>query len=104
MSSLSYLLTPPRYVLPKLVFGQSHTEFRFPAYPHLTSLIVNYSEGTLSLGPYWERPGKDIVDRHLVDIPEPNDVVPGDMFEKLELVHFTGEHHHGSSTRIPTLH
>jgi len=72
-----------------------YSEFRLATYPSTTPLINEYSQGSdalSSLGPYWERPGRTILDEHLVAIPDPNDVVPG-AFCDLERVYFTGEHH-----------
>ncbi|KAG6329445.1 hypothetical protein ID866_9645 [Astraeus odoratus] len=70
-----------------------YSEFRFPAYPQLTPLIVHYAESTVdpttSVGPYWQQPGRSILTNHLVDVPEPN----GEVFEPLERVYFTGYLH-----------
>ncbi|KAI0087202.1 S-adenosyl-L-methionine-dependent methyltransferase [Irpex rosettiformis] len=72
-----------------------YSEFRLTGLPSATRLINEYSQGSdplNSLGPYWERPGRTIVDEHLVAIPDPETVVPG-AFRDLERVYFTGEHH-----------
>ena len=61
-------------------------------YPSATPLINAYAQGPdpqTSLGPHWERPGRTIVDEHLVAIPEPERVVPG-AFCDFERVYFTG--------------
>lgn len=55
-------------------------------------MINNYSQGSNpaeSLGPHWERPGRTIVDGHLLAIPEPDTVVP-DAFQDFERLFFTG--------------
>ncbi|KIP09387.1 hypothetical protein PHLGIDRAFT_18663 [Phlebiopsis gigantea 11061_1 CR5-6] len=72
-----------------------YSEFRLSRYPSATPLINAYSQGTdpaNSLGPHWERPGRTIVDEHLVAIPDPADVVPG-KFQDFERVFFSGEHY-----------
>ena len=61
---------------------------RFSRYLSLTPLIHAYSKGNdpqTSLGPFWEQPGRDIIDNHLQDIPNP----PSDLFT-VERVYFTG--------------
>lgn len=42
-----------------------------------------------SIGPYWQQPGRSILDGHLVAIPDPNDTVPG-AFKDFTRVYFTG--------------
>ena len=44
------------------------------------------------MGTYWERPGRTILDNHLVDVPDPTQVLP-DAFRSFERVFFTGEHY-----------
>ncbi|GAA5843628.1 hypothetical protein JCM9279_000812 [Rhodotorula babjevae] len=44
-------------------------EFFFPGKPELSALIPRYSGGTL--GPYWEQPGRSIVEDLLVPFPLP---------------------------------
>ena len=44
-----------------------------------------------SIGPYWERPGRTILDNHLVDVPAPTQLVPG-VFSAFERVFFAGQH------------
>ncbi|GAA6005998.1 class I SAM-dependent methyltransferase [Rhodotorula paludigena] len=44
-------------------------EFFFPERPELSALIPGYSAGTL--GPYWEQPGRSIVEALLTPIPFP---------------------------------
>ncbi len=42
-----------------------------------------------SIGPYWERPGRTILDNHLVAIPNAEEVVPG-AFKDFTRCYFTG--------------
>ncbi|PSS08920.1 hypothetical protein PHLCEN_2v3410 [Hermanssonia centrifuga] len=72
-----------------------YSEFRLTRYPSATPLINAYAQGADpkdSLGPHWERPGRTIVDEHLVAIPDPKDVISG-AFRDFERVYFTGEHY-----------
>ncbi|KAI0700292.1 S-adenosyl-L-methionine-dependent methyltransferase [Cytidiella melzeri] len=72
-----------------------YSEFRLTGYPSATKLINQYSQGSdpaNSLGPHWERPGRTIVDEHLVAIPDPETVVPG-AFCDFERVYFTGDYY-----------
>ncbi|KAI0795021.1 S-adenosyl-L-methionine-dependent methyltransferase [Abortiporus biennis] len=72
-----------------------YSEFRLSNYPSTTSLIHEYSQGSdpeTSLGPHWERPGRTIVDNHLIDIPDPTEIVPG-AFKDVERIYFTGNHY-----------
>lgn len=71
---------------------QGYSEFRLSHYPSATALIHDYSQGSdpqNSLGPHWERPGRTILDEHLVAIPDPETVVSG-KFRDFERVYFTG--------------
>ncbi|KAI5987857.1 S-adenosyl-L-methionine-dependent methyltransferase [Pisolithus albus] len=72
-----------------------YTEFRFPAHPHLTPQILHYSEShdtTSSVGRYWQQPGRSVLSRHLLDVPEPNSILAAtrNVFEPLDRVYFTG--------------
>lgn len=77
-----------------------YTEFRFPAHPNLTPLILHYSEShdtTSSIGRYWQQPGRSILWRHLLDVPEPNSMLDAttgatEVFEPLDRVYFTGSY------------
>ncbi|KAI5117619.1 hypothetical protein M0805_001219 [Coniferiporia weirii] len=72
-----------------------YSEMRLSRYPTLTPLIHAYSRGTDpkdSIGPYWEQPGRSIVDNHLQDVPAAENVVPG-AFRAEERVYFTGSHY-----------
>ncbi|KAI6041061.1 hypothetical protein EDC04DRAFT_2566163, partial [Pisolithus marmoratus] len=44
------------------------SEFPLPAHPHFIPLVLHYSElhaTVLSIGPYWQQPGRNIVLKHL---------------------------------------
>jgi len=49
-------------------------EFRLGGYPELDGAIEKFMQGvdpTTSLGPHFQRPGRTILERLLVDVPEP---------------------------------
>ncbi|TFK93422.1 S-adenosyl-L-methionine-dependent methyltransferase [Polyporus arcularius HHB13444] len=72
-----------------------YSEFRLSRYPSATPLINAYAQGSDpkdSLGPYWERPGRTILDNHLLDVPDPTQALPG-QFSSFERVFFTGAHY-----------
>lgn len=72
---------------------QVYTEFRLSQFPSLTPLITEYAQGTnklTSLGPYFQRPGRTILERYLVDVPEPSDVLGDDALLELKRVYFCG--------------
>ncbi|KAG7095001.1 hypothetical protein E1B28_005795 [Marasmius oreades] len=74
-----------------------YSEFRLAQYPSLTPLINEYAQGAdpdNSLGPHWQRPGRTILENHLVDVPDPKDV-PGTetSFAPLDRVYFTGPYY-----------
>lgn len=82
-----------------------YSEFRLSNYAGATPLIQQYSQGSdpvNSIGPYWEQPGRSIVDNHLQDIPDPSSVVSG-AFEDFERVYFTGSHHAGLPSPRPVI-
>lgn len=61
-------------------------------YPALTPLIFEYAKGSdpmNSLGPYWQQPGRSILDNHLVEVPSATEVLP-DKFTDFERIFFTG--------------
>ncbi|KAG2100440.1 S-adenosyl-L-methionine-dependent methyltransferase [Suillus discolor] len=69
--------------------------FRFAHYPSLTQRIKTYNKGTdplNSICPYWEQPGRFILDNHLIEVPDGNEVVPG-AFSDSEGVFFTGDYY-----------
>ena len=73
-------------------FTQIYSEFRFTLYPSLTRRINAYAQGLdplHSVGPYWQQPGRSILENHLVQIPEGNEVIPG-AFKDFERAFFTG--------------
>ncbi|THH29909.1 hypothetical protein EUX98_g4295 [Antrodiella citrinella] len=75
--------------------NKGYSEFRLTKYPSATPLINAYSQGndpTDSIGPHWERPGRTILDDHLRQIPDPQDVAP-DQFHDFQRVFFRGDHH-----------
>ncbi|KAK0442114.1 S-adenosyl-L-methionine-dependent methyltransferase [Armillaria borealis] len=76
-----------------------YSEFRLPAYPSLTPLITDYAQGTdpaTSLGPHWQRPGRTILENHLLDVPEPS-------WGKTDRVYFTGSHYPGLPSPLPVI-
>lgn len=75
--------------------SQGYSEFRLSRYPSATPLINAYAQGTDphdSLGPYWERPGRTILDNHFLAVPDPTNTHPG-QFSAFERVFFTGAHY-----------
>jgi hypothetical protein len=73
---------------------QTYSEFRLPHHQTLTPLITYYAQlqhvdPQTSLGPHWQRPGRSILENHLLDVPEANQIVPGE-FEAWERVFFAG--------------
>lgn len=74
-----------------------YSEFRLPQYPSLTPLITAYAQGTdklTSLGPYFERPGRTILERHLLDVPSPQKILgQGARLSHEERVYFAGDYH-----------
>ncbi|KAG5339841.1 hypothetical protein C0989_003350 [Termitomyces sp. Mn162] len=52
----------------------TYGEMRLPEYPSTASLITAYAQGKdrlTSLGPYFERPGRTILENMLTDVPDP---------------------------------
>ncbi|KAJ3899113.1 S-adenosyl-L-methionine-dependent methyltransferase [Lentinula edodes] len=84
----------------------TYSEFRLPKYPSLTPLITHYLQGKnpdTSLGPYWERPGRTILERHLVDVPEPKKVLGESVtLTDTDRVYFSGPYHDTSPTTSPS--
>ncbi|KAI0266337.1 S-adenosyl-L-methionine-dependent methyltransferase [Gloeopeniophorella convolvens] len=71
-----------------------YSEMRLTKFPSLEPLITDYFNGTdprNSIGPYWEQPGRSILDGHLLKVPSAKDVLP-DKFSEFERVFFTGDH------------
>ena len=76
--------------------SQGYSQFRLPRYPALTPLIHQYSQGTdplQSIGPYWERPGRTILDEHLEAVPDPRLAHAPSAWADFERVYFTTPHH-----------
>ncbi|KAH9846163.1 S-adenosyl-L-methionine-dependent methyltransferase, partial [Lenzites betulinus] len=72
-----------------------YSEFRLSRFPSATRIINDYAQGAdaaNSLGTYWERPGRTILDEHLVAVPDPREGVPG-KFSEFEHVYFTAPHY-----------
>ncbi|KAG1894320.1 S-adenosyl-L-methionine-dependent methyltransferase [Suillus fuscotomentosus] len=72
-----------------------YSQLRLTRYPSLTPRINAYVEGTdplNSIGSYWEQPGRSILDSHLIEVPDSNEVVPG-AFSDFERVFFTGNYY-----------
>lgn len=68
---------------------QGYSQFRIAGYPSLTPLIHEYSKGrdpVNSIGPYWEEPGRSILDNHFLDIPK----APVEYFKDHESIFWTG--------------
>ncbi|KZS90139.1 hypothetical protein SISNIDRAFT_458050 [Sistotremastrum niveocremeum HHB9708] len=69
-----------------------YSEFRFAKYPSLTPMIREYAQGKdpkTSLGPHWQQPGRQILDNHLFDIPQP----PESKFKDWQHIKFTGSYY-----------
>jgi hypothetical protein len=72
---------------------QVYTEFRLSRFPSLTPLISAYVQGSdpfTSLGPYFQRPGRTILERYLIDVPEPSDVLGDNALMDMKRVYFCG--------------
>lgn len=85
MNHVLYLLIPS---------PQAYSEFRLPDYPALNTLITEHfqnqkADSRASLGPHFERPGRTVLENHLIAVPDADAVVPG-AFEATERVYFTG--------------
>ena len=73
---------PPYSGLPHYVL-QVYGEIRLPQFPSLNPLITEYAQGTdpkstTSVGAHFQRPGRTILERLLVDVPSPNKVLGKD--------------------------
>ena len=90
---LYFLIAPPSN---NLFFRllKVYAEFQLSNHPSLTPLITAYAQGNnihTSLGPHFQRPGRTILERHLIDVPEPSSILKDDGLEKLHRVFFCGE-------------
>ncbi|CCM01784.1 uncharacterized protein FIBRA_03851 [Fibroporia radiculosa] len=73
-----------------------YSEFRLTDHPSCTPLIHTYVHGSdarTTIGPYWEQPGRNILDDHLRPIPEPSAVCGPGVWAESERVYFAGSHH-----------
>lgn len=62
----------------------------------MTPLITAFAQGkdpVNSLGPYFERPGRTILENHLLDVPSPERVIDKERVKLIneERVYFAGE-------------
>ncbi|KAH0828843.1 hypothetical protein J3R83DRAFT_3313 [Lanmaoa asiatica] len=83
----------------------NYSELRLPKYPALTPQLSHFFQGTdplTSIGPYWQQPGRSILDGHLVAIPDARDVVPG-AFKDFTRCYFTGAYHPNLPSPQPIL-
>jgi SAM-dependent methyltransferase len=79
-----------------------YSEFRLPRYPNLSPTITKYSQGTdpkQSIGPYWERPGRTVLDNHLIDIKDPE----GAGWSQTKRIYFTGNYYPDLPSPLPTI-
>jgi len=68
----------------------------------LTPIINEYSKGSDlldSVGPYWEEPGRSILDNHFLDVPK----APQNLFKSHEHIFWTGDYHPSLSSPRPIL-
>ena len=78
---------------------QNYSELRFPKYPTLTPLLTHFFQGSdrkTSIGPYWQQPGRSILEQHLVAIPDARDVAPS-AFKDFVRSYLTGSMSHPST-------
>ncbi|KAF9042958.1 hypothetical protein BJ165DRAFT_1405370 [Panaeolus papilionaceus] len=71
-----------------------YAEIRLPQYPSLSPKITDFAQGTdvlTSLGPHFQRPGRTILERHLIDVPEPSTVLSHEGLLPLRRVYFCGD-------------
>ncbi|PPQ95788.1 hypothetical protein CVT26_015888 [Gymnopilus dilepis] len=71
-----------------------YTEFRLTQFPSLGPRITAYAQGTdpvTSVGSYFQRPGRTILERYLVDVPVPSTFVKDPGFEDFQRVYFCGD-------------
>ncbi|GJJ12892.1 hypothetical protein Clacol_007138 [Clathrus columnatus] len=79
-----------------------YSQFRIDGHPYLTPLIHEYSKGSdpiNSIGPYWEEPGRSILDNHYLDIPK----APTEYFKNHEHIFWTGDYHPNLPSPKPIL-
>lgn len=79
-----------------------YSEFRLSKYPQLSPLITKYSQGKdpkESIGPYWEQPGRSILDNHFLDVKDPE----GDGWSQTKRIYFSGKYHPNLPSPLPTI-
>ncbi|KAG6896706.1 hypothetical protein C0992_006590 [Termitomyces sp. T32_za158] len=82
--------------------NSTYGEMRLPEYPSTTPLITAYAQGKdllTSLGPYFERPGRTILENMLTDVPDPT-LLEGVVKVRGGLSHFERRYYAG--TYYPT--
>lgn len=72
-------------------FSKTYAEFRVAGHPELTPLINAYSQGDDSLGPYWQQPGRRILDNHLQEVAFPTSKAGWDLASSRR-IYFAGNH------------
>ncbi|KAF5372351.1 hypothetical protein D9615_009267 [Tricholomella constricta] len=68
----------------------TYAEMRLSEYPFVTPLITAYAQGkdlATSLGPYFERPGRTVLENMLTDVPDPSQM-ESVMIHRGGLAHF----------------
>ena len=78
----------------KCLSSKVYAEFQLPKHPTLAPLITEYAQGSnvhTSLGPHFQRPGRTILEHHLIDVPEPSSILKDGGLEKLHRAFFCGE-------------
>jgi SAM-dependent methyltransferase len=71
-----------------------YAEFRLPQFPSLGPQITAYAQGTdprTNVGSHFQRPGRTILERHLIDVPEPSTILKDGGLEEFQRVYFCGE-------------
>ncbi|KIJ49131.1 hypothetical protein M422DRAFT_205327 [Sphaerobolus stellatus SS14] len=79
-----------------------YSQMRISGHPYLTPLIEAYSTGSdalNSVGPYWEQPGRKIVDNHFLDIPK----APEEYFKEHQHIFWTGNYYPSLPSAKPIL-
>ena len=91
-----YLISMPfeSNFLKYLSFFKGLCRIQLPKHPTLAPVITEYAQGSnvhTSLGPHFQRPGRTILEHHLVDVPEPSSILKDGGLEKLHRAFFCGE-------------
>ncbi|KAF9653548.1 S-adenosyl-L-methionine-dependent methyltransferase [Thelephora ganbajun] len=77
-------------------------EVAIPKYPYLKPLISDYHGGPDQLGPYWEQPGRSIVEGLLRDVPAATEASPGS-FSEFRRIFFSSPHITDVPSPLPTI-